>query len=230
MARRSDHPLRVVSVVDRVYSVLQERILNGDLEAGSRVHQANISQELGVSRTPVREALSRLAADGLVELLPNRGARVADVALEDMRISYEARLAIEPVAARLAAERRSPDDLKRMKAALAEQRRARTTRAAYAAIRRFHLAVVEASRNALLLRFAGSLWAGRIGLHVFLRQADLVALTVDADEHEQILNALERGDGKLAERLMYEHIAISLDRLIPFEGEPAPVVARAAGE
>jgi DNA-binding GntR family transcriptional regulator len=231
VARRADQQLHIVSVADRVYGVLHERIIGGELEGGSRVHQENISEELGVSRTPVREALARLAAEGLVEFLPNRGARVAEVALEDMRISYEARLAVEPLAARFAAERRTADDLKRMAGALADQRRARSTRATYNAIRGFHMALIAASANPLLVRFAGSLWSGRIGLHVFLRQADQAALDADAGEHDEILGAIEAGDGEVAERLMREHIAISLERLIASRDDPeTPVASRAAGE
>jgi len=214
VASQRDQTLQVVSIVDRVYAVLQQRILNGGLEAGSRIHQVNLSEELGVSRTPVREALARLAADGLVELLPNRGARVADVTLEDMRIAYEARLAIEPLAAGFAADRHGPDHIRRMRSAVAAQRRARSPRGAWGPIRDFHLAAVDAAGNPLLSRFAASLWAGRIGIHVFMRQADKATLAVDADEHEGILDAIEAGDAARAERLMREHIAVSLQRLL----------------
>jgi DNA-binding GntR family transcriptional regulator len=228
MEGSTDQTLQIVSIADRVCGILQERILSGELEAGSRLHQENISEELGVSRTPVREALARLAADGLVELFPNRGARVADVALEDMRTAYEARLGVEPLAARFAADRRTSEQLEEMKAAAGDQRKTRDPRATYAAIRRFHLAVVDAAGNPLLSRFAGSLWTGRIAIHVFLRQADRAVLDADAEEHEEILAAIERGNGELAERLMHEHIAVSLERLIAIraEQEPVPVEAQ----
>lgn len=225
---RPEQQLHIVSVVDRVYDVLRGRIIGGDLEVGSRIHQENVSEELGVSRTPVREALARLAAEGLVEFLPNRGARVAEVAFDDMRISYEARLALEPLAARYAAERHGPDDVKRIKAALTEQRRARSTRATYDAIRSFHLAVVDAAGSPLIARFASSLWAGRIGLHVFLRQADQAALDADVDEHRVIAAAIEQGDGDRAEQLMHDHIAVSLERLLEVQGASAPRTAAAA--
>lgn len=209
-----DQSLQFVSITNQVYEVLRSQIIHGDLEAGSRLHQANISTELGVSRTPVREALARLTADGLVQLLPNRGARVADVSLEDMRVSYEARLGIEPLAARFAAERRQPIDLEEVRAALAAQHRADGAREIYESMRDFHLAVVHAAHNNQLSRFAEALWAGRIGLHVVLRQAGEAALAADADEHAEILAALDRRDGRDAERLMREHIEISLDRLV----------------
>jgi DNA-binding GntR family transcriptional regulator len=209
-----DQALQIVSIADQVYEVLRDRIVHGELEAGSRLHQANISAELGVSRTPVREALARLTAEGLVQLLPNRGARVAEVSLDDMRTSYEARLGVEPLAARFAAERRRPEDLDRIRAALAQQTQANSAREIYEAMRAFHLTLVEAAHNPTLARFAESLWAGRVGLQVVVRQAGEAALAADAGEHEELLAAVEAGDGPEAERLMHRHISVSLDRLL----------------
>src|SRR5919112_64139 len=96
----------VQSVADQVYEVLRERIASGEIERGSRMHQEDLAKEFGVSRTPVREALRRLAAEGLVDLFANRGARVATATDEQVRSSYETRLVVEPGAARVAAERR----------------------------------------------------------------------------------------------------------------------------
>ena len=83
--------LNIASVVDQVYAAIRERITSGSLARGARIHQEDLAEELGVSRTPVREALRRLAAEGLVEMRTNRGARVADIDQAGMRASYEAR-------------------------------------------------------------------------------------------------------------------------------------------
>lgn len=219
VASRPEEVLRVVSVPDRVYAVLRERILAGELQGGARLHQENLSEELGVSRTPVREALTRLAAEGLVELLPNRGARVAAVTLADMKAAYEARLGLEPFAARLAAERRPAAAMKAMRAAIAEQQRARTPRTTYKAIRKFHLALVKASGNAHLVRFAESLWGGRIGLHIYLRQLSPELLAGDVEEHREIVDTIDRSEGAEAERLTRAHIAVSLERLLEAAGD-----------
>ena len=88
--------LAIASVVDQVYTATRARIMDGTLARGARIHQEDLADELGVSRTPVREALRRLAAEGLVEMRTNRGARVADVGRDDMNAAYEARLVIEP--------------------------------------------------------------------------------------------------------------------------------------
>src|SRR3954469_6207344 len=201
----------VSSVPDRVYAILRERILAGDLEPESRLHQEGISAELGVSRTPVREAIARLAAEGLVELLANRGARVAAIGENDMEAAYVPRLGVEPLAARLAAARRDPGELRALRKAMTPSRRG--PKAAYAASRGFPLAMAEASGNRFLADFAESLWAGRLGLHVYAQRMTPEQFAKDADEHEHILAAIEAGDQATAERLTREHILHSLDVL-----------------
>src|SRR4051812_1491780 len=117
--------LNVTSVVDQAYIAIRDRIDDGRLARGSRLHQEDLAAELGVSRTPVREALRRLAAEGRVEMLTNRGARVADIALGAMPEPYEARLVLEPGAAALAARRGLSDrQRRRLRAAIAAQRSA----------------------------------------------------------------------------------------------------------
>ena len=201
----------VSSVPDRVYAILRERILAGELEPESRLHQEGISAELGVSRTPVREAIARLAAEGLVELLANRGARVAAVRPGDMEAAYVARLGIEPLAARLAAARRDPGELTKLRKTLTPARRG--PKAAYAASRAFHRELALASGNRFLVEFAETLWAGRLGLHVYAQQMTPEQFAKDASEHERILDAIEAGDEDTAERLTREHITHALDLL-----------------
>jgi DNA-binding GntR family transcriptional regulator len=201
----------VSSVPDRVYAILREQILAGDLEPGARLHQEGISAELGVSRTPVREAIARLAAEGLVDLLANRGARVAAVGENDMEAAYEARLGIEPLAARLAAARRDAAELAKLRKTLTPARKG--PKAAYAASRAFHLELAVASGNPFLVDFSEALWAGRLGLHVYAQQMTPEQFAKDALEHEQILDAIEAGDGDTAERLTREHITHAQDVL-----------------
>jgi DNA-binding GntR family transcriptional regulator len=114
----SSPQLQIESVVDQVYAVLRRRILDGDLGRGTRLRQEALAEELGVSRTPLREALRRLAAEGFVTFHPNRGAEVADMSADDVRAAYEARLVLEPGAARLAATRRPAGELAAMRAAV----------------------------------------------------------------------------------------------------------------
>ena len=98
----------------RAYERLRERILALELQPGSPLDEATIGKDLDVSRTPLREALVRLAAEGLVELLPNRGARVAPIELPQLQEHLEAFELLQRTATVLAAQRRSPSDLKEM--------------------------------------------------------------------------------------------------------------------
>jgi DNA-binding GntR family transcriptional regulator len=212
-ANRSE-PLPIASVVDHVYAAIRERIVAGQLPRGSRLHQEELAAELGVSRTPVREALRRLGAEGLVQMHTNRGARVAEIEGADMRSPTEARMVIEPGAARMAARLRAPSD--RMRAALATQREViPDVDRSFNANREFHLALVAASGNPFLLQFAEILWVSRIGAPIYARQADTAArMALDADEHERIVEAIEAGDARRAETLTRRHLVDAMKRLL----------------
>ena|ERR1700729_240190 len=213
--------LNIASVVDQVYEAIRERITSGSLARGARVHQEDLAEELGVSRTPVREALRRLAAEGLVEMRTNRGARVADIDQGGMRGAYDARVVVEPGAARLAAGRRLPEPLARMRAALAAQRRSlRSVERSFDANREFHLALVAASGNEFLLQFVERLWVARIGATIYERQVETQErMVLDVREHEQILEAIEAGDGRRAESLTRRHLADAMKRSLDILGD-----------
>jgi DNA-binding GntR family transcriptional regulator len=210
-----ERPLAVASVVDLAYAAIRERILAGALLRGSRIHQEDLAVELGVSRTPVREALRRLAAEGLVEMRTNRGARVADMDRSGMRAAYEARLVIEPGAARIAATRRPLAQLREMARALARQRRAGRggVHALFEANRDFHLALVAAAGNPFLDQLAGVLWVARIGEAIYEAQGQTAERRrLDADEHEAILDAVAEGAARRAETLTRRHLAAAIRR------------------
>jgi DNA-binding GntR family transcriptional regulator len=212
--------LNIASVVDQVYAAIRERISSGSLPRGGRVHQEDLAEELGVSRTPVREALRRLAAEGLVEMRTNRGARVADVDQGGMRGAYDARLVVEPGAARLAAQRRPTQPLARMRAAVQAQRGAvRSVQRSFEANRQFHLALVTASENEFLIQLAERLWVARIGATIYERQVETQErMLLDVREHELILEAIETGDGRKAESLTRRHLVDAMKRSLDILG------------
>jgi DNA-binding GntR family transcriptional regulator len=205
--------LNIASVVDQVYAAIRQRIVSGALPSGSRLHQEDLATELGVSRTPVREALRRLGAEGLVEMQTNRGARVTDIDRGDWRAPTDARMVIEPGAARMAAERGA--DVARMRAAIATQREViPDVHRSFDANRQFHLALVEAAGNPYLLQFAEILWVSRIGAPIYASQAGTAErMALDADEHEAITDAIGAGDGRRAEDLTRRHLEDARKRL-----------------
>ena len=208
-----DGRIEVVSIVDRVYESVRSRILDGSLERGARLRQEALAAELGVSRTPLREALRRLASEGLVELEPNRGARIPDLSHADMVTAYEARLALEPGAARLAAANPDPVALERMRAAIARHRRAD-----HAASRCSTPTARSTSRSST--RPATSTCRGspascgrpRIGAVILGRQDETPEqIAADADDAREIVEAVAAGDADLAERLVREHVGDALE-------------------
>jgi DNA-binding GntR family transcriptional regulator len=203
--------IEVRSVVDQVYVAVRERILSGELPRGSRLRQEELAAELGVSRTPLREALRRLASEGLVDFNPNRGATVSREDVANLWHAWAARMAIEPGAARLAAQSCEPEAIAGLRALIGEQR-AGVDRGldTYAANRDFHLALVAASGNPHLVRFAETLWVPRIARRIYTLQAiDPRLVLAWADDHDRIVGAIAAGDGDLASVLAREHIAAS---------------------
>ncbi len=197
------------SMVEQTCDILRERIRTGELPPGTRLRQEVLAEELGISRTPLREAMRLLAADGLVELEANRGAIVTALSHETQVQFWSARLALEPGAARLGAEVREPSALEAMRAAIDDQRSGGAD-SGFAANRAFHLALVHAAGNPHLDRFAESLWVQTVGTVIYDAQAaDEAVVAAYADQHAAILAAIEAGDGDVAERLTYEHICAS---------------------
>jgi DNA-binding GntR family transcriptional regulator len=208
-------PLEIHTVVDRVYAEVRRRIVEGELPRASKLRQEPLAGALGVSRTPLRAALRRLAAEGLVEFHPNRGAFVVALSTDDVRAAYEARLVFEPGAARLAAARRPAAPMAAMRAALVDQLTSTDTRSAYGASRAFHLALAQASGNEHLVRLAEALWMPGLAQAIYERQVERSEhLIDDADEHQRILAAIELGDGEMAARLTTEHIRAALEQLL----------------
>src|ERR1051325_1357293 len=105
------------ALVDKLAAQLQARVLNGELASGTRLRQEALAEEFGVSRTPVREALRKLQASGLVELRPHRGALVRGLSPREIRDAYEVRAELEALAAEVAALRIRPEQLDRLRRA-----------------------------------------------------------------------------------------------------------------
>src|SRR5215218_10200223 len=102
------------ALVDRLAATIQARVLSGEFASGSRLRQESLAAEFGVSRTPVREALRKLQAAGIVQLEPRRGARVRGPSAREVREAYEVRAELEGLAAALAAERIRDEELRRL--------------------------------------------------------------------------------------------------------------------
>ncbi|HEY3922325.1 MAG TPA: GntR family transcriptional regulator [Gaiellaceae bacterium] len=192
------------------YARVRELVLTGALEPGSTLNQEMLARELGISTTPLREALGRLESEGLVELGAHRDARVSPLTAEEARDLLELRLSLDPLAARLAAERRTDADLEALDSAAAELRPLDHDPdvATLATHRRFHAAIYHASHNELLIETLDGLWDRadryrRLALDITPKPERRVRV---AKEHAGLVLAIRRGLPDVAAELMRKHI------------------------
>jgi DNA-binding GntR family transcriptional regulator len=207
----------VPTKADHAYGEVRDRILSGALPSGAVLNQEALAAELDVSTTPLREAMRRLSSEGLVVLGAHRDARVAALSAAEARSLFEIRQQLDPLAVRLAAERRDEVDRARIREAATslEPLDAGSGLAALEAHRAFHAALYRASHNDLLIGLLDGLWdkADRY------RRAALEAREDSADdrarvraEHRAVMAAVLDGDPDAAEEHMRRHVAHSLGR------------------
>jgi DNA-binding GntR family transcriptional regulator len=201
---------------DRIHAALKHRILTCSMQPGERIIEKDLCKEMGVSRTPVREALNRLALEGLVAITPFRGYATSPISVKQFRELCELRGIIEPESAALAAERATDANVAALRtvAELTYTRGAAQTYEAYLrANSAFHLALVQSTGNTLLEAVVMSSLDHHqrplyLGLDVGM---DAKASTA---EHHRVVDAVAARDRGLARQLMRTHIAHAEDRIV----------------
>lgn len=187
---------------------LREMIVRGELKAGEKIAEASVCEMLGISRTPLREALKLLSAEGLIELRPNRGAVIAPLRIDELTSLFEVVAGIERLAAELAAMRLTTSDIDRLRALQEEMERhfGHGDREDYFRLNQeVHSLIVSGAKNEVLS--ATHAW-----LLARAERARYLALDVQGrwlesiDEHRAILQALEDRDAERAGRLLETHI------------------------
>jgi DNA-binding GntR family transcriptional regulator len=201
-------PLVAQGLPDRIYSALKHRILTCSLQPGRRLMEKELSQELGVSRTPLREALNRLALEQLVFLTPYRGYTVAPVLLDDIRKLSELRLIVESESAALAAERATDADFELLERS-ATLRYQPGDRATYEQYLRdnsaFHQALVRSTRNERLESVVASV-LDQIQRPLYLGLDTGLNAEAATAEHYELIEALRERDSAKARRVMADQI------------------------
>lgn len=203
-----------VTKAELAYARVRELILSGELCPGAVLNQARLAAEIGVSTTPLREALRRLKQQGLVELDAHRDARVAPLDAAEARDLLELRQNLDPMAAGLAAQRRTAADLEGMRHGLdrLEALPSNPSAAQLARHREFHAAIYRASHNALLVESLDALWdkTDRYRRHALQVERSPAELAQRAEEHRLLLEAVQDRDGAAAGDLMRRHVETSL--------------------
>jgi DNA-binding GntR family transcriptional regulator len=205
-----DAPLENRTLREQVIDHLREQILSSALAPGTELGEAALARSLGISRGPLREALGQLTAEGLVTIVPRRGAVVTRLTRKEFVDAYQVRESLESLAIRLAVPRLTHEEraeLHRMCDEMERQAQAADTRGFFETNRAFHHLLVEASGNDRLATVHAQLIAqmGRL----MSKSAELRGgLERSAAEHRALLAAIDAGDAALSARLLEEHIEV----------------------
>jgi DNA-binding GntR family transcriptional regulator len=199
---------------DYAYRQVRDRILSGELQPGAVIQQRELASRIGISTTPLREALRRLKSEGLVELDAHRDARISPLRAEEARDLLELRKSLDPLAAGLAAQRRTNADIQAIRSALARLEPLPTPPAIgqLVAHRNFHAAVYRASHNDLLIDALEGLWdkADRYRRLALQSERTQAARNRKAHEHQLLADHIAAGESDAAASLMEAHIDTSL--------------------
>lgn len=193
----------------RVYRKLREDILRLNIAPGELLDETRLSQEFKLSRSPVREAMVRLASEGLIKTLPNKSTIVAPLNIEEFSSYIDALDLVQRITTRLAAKLRTPEQLRAIEACQATFEKAVHAHDVLAMIEAnhdFHVAISNASQNRYLSEFNSRLLdEGRRYLRLYFRSFSDTLPPELNDEHHQIIAAIEHQQEDSAERLAHAH-------------------------
>lgn len=209
-------PLREI-----VFESLREAIIQGRLKPGERLMEIQLAEEMGVSRTPVREAIRKLELEGFVVMIPRKGAYVAGISIKDIVDVFEVRAALEALAAGLAAERATPEELEEMERAVLQIYEVSNGQNLDTLVERdtsFHELIYKASRNQRLVQIITLLKE-----HFQRFRTTSLALPGRGkhavEEHKSIVEAISERNVELASTLAREHIETAEQLFLNAMGE-----------
>ncbi|MBF7082675.1 GntR family transcriptional regulator [Desulfallas sp. Bu1-1] len=209
-------PLREI-----VFETLREAIIQGRLKPGERLMEIQLAEEMGVSRTPVREAIRKLELEGFVVMIPRKGAYVAGISIKDIVDVFEVRAALEALAAGLAAERATPEELEEMERAVLQIYEVSNGQNLDTLVERdtsFHELIYKASRNQRLVQIITLLKE-----HFQRFRTTSLALPGRGkhavEEHKSIVEAISERNVELASTLAREHIETAEQLFLNAMGE-----------
>ena len=203
-----------LTLADRVFAQIQDAIVKGELTAGAKISEAELTTRYGVSRGPLREALRRLEARKLLTRIPHVGVRVVALSIDELLQIYQVREMLEGMAARLAAVHVTPEEVQGLKALLQRHEQQSELQAGTGYYQEegdfdFHYRIVKASRNDVLIQMLCGELYHRVRLYRYQFSATEGRPHKAFSEHHRIIEAIEARDAELAEFLMRRHISSS---------------------
>ena len=205
----------------KVYRILKSSIIKGNLKPGEKLSESKIAEQLGVSRTPVREAIQKIAAEGFVKMEPNLGIVVHNFSLKDLKEVLQIRRALEGLAASIAAEKINQEEIGQLEKNIEETNICVSKNNVVTYIKfnaKFHSLILQFSRNERLIKIGSQLVGPE---HRF----QIRALTIPGrlkyylEEHQKIVEALKRRDAEQAARLSQKHAENILKNILIYEGK-----------
>lgn len=193
---------------DVVFNTLRQAILRGELKPGERLMEIQLANKLGVSRTPIREAIRKLELEGLVLMIPRKGAEVAEITEKSLKDVLEIRRSLEDLAVRLACEKITKEELKELKKAGDEFKKVLKsqdiTEVAEADVR-FHDVIYMATDNPKLIQLLNNFREQMYRFRVeYLKKADVRPQLLA--EHDEIIKYITEGNKEEASRVVTRHI------------------------
>ncbi|NMA82681.1 MAG: GntR family transcriptional regulator [Epulopiscium sp.] len=193
---------------DVVFNTLREAILKGDLTPGERLMEKQLAEMMGVSRTPIREAIRKLELEGLVVMAPRKGAQVAEITEKDLQDVLEVRAALEALAVRLACEKMKKEELDKLRRTMEEFKEAADAKDVYGMIDKdveFHDIIFRSTENERLMQIVNNLREQIYRYRVaYLKHSH--HHTGIQEEHEDILRVIEEKRVEEAENVATVHI------------------------
>ncbi|MBD3897223.1 GntR family transcriptional regulator [Halomonas sp. ML-15] len=204
----------VRTLAERVFNQLQEAIVRGDLAPGAKITEPGLSKTYGISRGPLREAMRRLEVHRLIERVPHVGARVVKLSMKELLELFDVREALESMAARLAAEHMTAEEIAGLREVLALHERQDDLKRGEAYFQRegdldFHYRIVQGSHNRMLMTILCDDLYYLVRLYRTQFSASGARPQRAFVEHHRIVDAIESGDPELAELLMRRHVSAS---------------------
>jgi DNA-binding GntR family transcriptional regulator len=232
MSMIPDRELTHKPLKEELFDALHRQIIAGKYAPGDWLRQEEIAGQMGVSMTPVREALDLLVAAGLAERVPYRGVRVREMSMKDVADAYGLRLILEVLIAREAAKNVAPQQIAHLEGMLEEMKKHESLNdmpLARQLSREFHLAIADASGNDLLIKLYGvvaNAFPDWLLYEALFRKPEILADSMKAteNEHEAIVNALKKGDGEKTAQKSVEHLMESGKWLVDYLNVPAKIL------
>jgi DNA-binding GntR family transcriptional regulator len=204
----------VQTLADQACDMIERAILNGDLPPGTALGEAEFASRLGISRGPLREAINRLEGRRLLQRVPHMGVRVVCLSDDEVAEIYAMREVLEGLAARLAAQHMTAEELDGLEACAGFQHRKPEKTGPVRSRRRddFHVRLAEGSRNARLIEYLCIDMYSLLQLYR-IRSGSTPLRAASGEEHREIVAALRLRDGASAERLMRAHVVRARESL-----------------